>query len=545
MDNVVLRGTKLVNTEWVVCVVVYTGRDTKLLLSTKAAPSKFSRVDAIANRCILLLFVLLALAVTLSAAGTVYYEAALHQHTYLQSPSPTSFVTAWVTHLILYNNLVPISLYISLEVVKWHQARRMERDPNLTVDGVPTRVRTTNLNEDVGQVSYVFSDKTGTLTKNEMAFRICSIHGAIYDDASTPVRRRQKPSSIAANWIHQSHDDLLQRGSALEPVKDFFRCLLLCHTATAAQTVIRSTSPDEVALLNACHRFNCAFEGRSHNLLRIRVFGKLEEYTLLSLHEFDSDRKCMSVVVQRNPVPDDPSRASSKTILAPVVVYVKGADASMLPASHDSLLSLHVHYFACMGLRTLVFGQKILPPSTFTAYMGSKAKDAATALRHLEANVDLLGATGIEDRLQDGVKACVRKLADAGIHLWMLTGDKDETAVAIGHACGLIPPSARLLVLDKRTKQDCLDQITHLRYVLKKDGLWAPHKPNAQLSLVLNGVALECLLAAPPVSKRSSIVPSVQFECATVTLASVIACRLSPSQKAEIVAMVKASPKAP
>ncbi|EQC42884.1 hypothetical protein SDRG_00602 [Saprolegnia diclina VS20] len=540
MDNVVLRGTKLVNTEWVICVVVYTGRDTKLLLSTKAAPSKFSRVDAIANRCILLMFLLLVLAVTLSAAGTVYYEAALHQHTYLQGSSPTSFVTAWVTYLILYNNLVPISLYISLEVVKWHQARRMERDPNLTIDGVPTHVRTTNLNEDVGQVSYVFSDKTGTLTKNEMAFRICSIHGAIYDDASTPVPRRQKPNSIAANWVHQTHDDLLERGSALEPVQDFFRCLLLCHTASAAQSVMRSTSPDEVALLNACPRFNCAFEGRSHNTLRIRIFGKREEYSLLSLHEFDSDRKCMSVVVQRNKLFDDQDQLltpCSKKSLAPIVVYVKGADASMLPSSHDSLLSLHVHYFACMGLRTLVFGQKILTPSAFTAYKFNKAKDEASALRHLEANVDLLGATGIEDRLQDGVKACVRKLADAGIHLWMLTGDKDETAVAIGHACGLIPPSARLLVLDKRTKQDCLDQITHMRYVLKKDGLWAPHKPNAQLSLVLNGVALDTLASY---TDGPTALMDLVSQCG-----SVIACRLSPSQKAEIVAMVKASPKAP
>ncbi|KDO33150.1 hypothetical protein SPRG_01962 [Saprolegnia parasitica CBS 223.65] len=213
IDNVVLRGMKLCNTEYIIGVVVAAGADSKLMLNTKATPSKFSRLDVIANRCILLVFSVLFAVCCLSTGLSLMWShqrMRLNSTTYLSLLVASSildvntFASTFVTYLILYNNLVPISLYISLEVVKWYQAKKMENDPEMIdpVSGRAVLARTSNLNEDVGQIKYLFSDKTGTITKNEMVLKVISIDSVIYDSIpGLPRRKRSMKSAVDASFV--------------------------------------------------------------------------------------------------------------------------------------------------------------------------------------------------------------------------------------------------------------------------------------------------------------------------------------------------------
>ncbi|OQS01643.1 phospholipid-transporting ATPase [Achlya hypogyna] len=671
IDNVVLRGMKLCNTEYIVGVVVAAGPDSKLMLNTKATPSKFSRLDVIANRCILLVFSVLFVVCCISTGLSLMWT---HQRMQLNSTSYLSllissdildvnnFASTFVTYLILYNNLVPISLYISLEVVKWYQAKKMENDPEM-IDpqtGRAVLARTSNLNEDVGQIKYLFSDKTGTITKNEMVLKVISIDNVIYDSIPGPLRKRSmmattdmsfakrpsQPNAVVmlaretsmrrkekeyaervASRLRmfqaevQHYDSLASIGSnptsetAKQPssvtvgdtplskgnlAQYFFRCLLLCHTATIApDDEIRASSPDEAALLRAAIEFNCRCRQRTVGAVTINIFGDDESYDILALNEFDSTRKCMSIIV-RNQGDGD------------IWMFCKGADTAMMacagpPGSKTSGMALHIHYFASMGLRTLVFGYKRLTVDEYTSWFETFTK-AKTSLvdreiklidcaRSMETDVTLLGATGVEDQLQDGVTHCIQTLSAAGINIWMLTGDKDETAISIANSCGLLADQSHLVVVNEKTKPACLYQIANARKKLRKAGLWHPGRPSHDIALVINGEALECLLAeddapepAPipdryascdalgsPESGRAANESSAEgpgetrdkdsarqirasltfddpselsvmsdggdsiFMQLVTQCCSVIACRLSPLQKAQIVALIKTS----
>ena len=443
------------------------------------------------------------------------------------------------------------------------------------------------MNEDIGQIRYIFSDKTGTLTRNEMKFQSCSVMGNIYNCASLNMtspkpekpeyktksatasllipmgsisKRPKFPSTLAdSSVVHSSsrqvdelgHDDLITslRGDSVE-LKEFFNCINICHTVSCVREkgkiVMRAASPDEEALLVASTALGVSFEPTDGSTnLQVKKGRIVETYQSLVQNEFNSVRKCMSIIVRR-------SNGS-------LVMYIKGADNVMihhgLAKSHpDTYASIkrHVNYFALKGLRTLVFGKRELTEEEYKGWKCTYDKAVASvngrelemekAAKEIETDFELLGATGVEDRLQDGVPECIQTLRQAGISIWMLTGDKDETAVSVAYACGLVSNSSRIVVVNGKKKQDCLDQISNYRQKLKREGVWAPGEMMPQLALVINGGALEALMEKC-VEKNSDGVArllEIIFQCN-----SIVACRLNPLQKAQLVALIKNSKTKP
>lgn len=181
---------------------------------------------------------------------------------------------------------------------------------------------------------------------------------------------------------------------------------------------------------------------------------------VLGLHEFDSVRKRMSVVIR---FPDNV-----------VKVLVKGADTSMFSIladgseTNDSIghaTQGHLNEYSMQGLRTLVVASRELSDveleqwqsmyeeaSTSLTDRGAKLRQTAALI---ECNLKLLGATAIEDKLQEGVPETIESLRQAGIKVWVLTGDKQETAISIGLSCKLLTADMQQIIINGTSEIEC------------------------------------------------------------------------------------------
>merc|ERR1719510_715018 len=193
-SSILLRGTKLMNTQFIYGTIIYTGHDTKIIMNSREAPLKRSSMDKFTNHQILFLFILLVILALVSALASFMLRNEISAHSYLPN-NDTNFFLQFVTFVILYNNLIPISLLVSLEGVKFVQAYFVNWDKNMYYEPADTYAlaRTSNLNEELGQIKYVFSDKTGTLTQNIMEYREASIAGKRY---ATDPTAQTEPDSI-------------------------------------------------------------------------------------------------------------------------------------------------------------------------------------------------------------------------------------------------------------------------------------------------------------------------------------------------------------
>lgn len=193
-------------------------------------------------------------------------------------------------------------------------------------------------------------------------------------------------------------------------------------------------------------------------------------FNVLGMHEFDSDRKRMSVIL------GCPDRTMK--------VFVKGADTSMFNVIDKSSnlytteTKAHLHAFSSMGLRTLVVGKRELSSSEFeqwqssyetasTAVMGRAALLRKVAI-NVENNLTILGASGIEDKLQQGVPEAIESLRRADIKVWVLTGDKQETAISVGYSCKLLTRRMSQIIINNRSKDSCKKSLDDALTLLKK-----------------------------------------------------------------------------
>uniref|UniRef100_A0A3P8UR41 Phospholipid-transporting ATPase n=1 Tax=Cynoglossus semilaevis TaxID=244447 RepID=A0A3P8UR41_CYNSE len=522
-DQILLRGAQLRNTQWVHGVVVYTGHDTKLMQNSTRPPLKLSNVERITNFQILVLFgCLLAISLVCSIGQTIWKYQYGNDAWYmdLNYGGAANFGLNFLTFIILFNNLIPISLLVTLEVIKFIQAFFINWDTDMHYEptNTPAMARTSNLNEELGQVKYIFSDKTGTLTCNVMQFKKCTIAGVAYGAHSSEEAGFNDPSL---------QENLQSNHPTAAVILEFMTMMAICHTAVPERTEgkisYQAASPDEGALVRAARNLGFVFSGRTPDSV---FLGTEEKYRLLHVLEFTSVRKRMSVIMR---TPSGKIRLYCKG--ADTVIYDRLADSSR----YKEITLKHLEQFATEGLRTLCFAVADISESSYQQWQEIYHR-ASTSLQNralkmeesyelIEKNLQLLGATAIEDKLQDKVPETIETLMKADIKIWILTGDKQETAINIGHSCKLLTKNMGMLVLNEDTLDGTRELLSHHCGMLGD----ALYKEN-DFALIIDGKTLKYAL---------SFGVRQYFLDLALSCKAVICCRVSPLQKSDVVEMVK------
>ncbi|XP_018568743.1 probable phospholipid-transporting ATPase IA isoform X3 [Anoplophora glabripennis] len=527
-DQLLLRGAVLRNTSWIFGIVIYTGHETKLMRNSTTAPLKRSTVDKLTNIQILLLFgVLFVMCLMCSVFNVLWNNVHAATDWYIGlEDSSQNFLYNLLTFVILFNNLIPISLQVTLEVVRFIQAIFINMDSEMyhAETDTPAMARTSNLNEELGQVKYIFSDKTGTLTRNVMEFKRCAIGHDVYATAENVE------DALLVQHFKQGHKNA-------ELIKELLVLLSVCHTVIPERLedgsiIYHAASPDERALVYGASKFGYVFESRTPDTVEINALGVKERYEILTVLEFTSARKRMSVIVK------DPN--------GKIKLYCKGADNVIYERldsggrEHSEVLLQHLEHFATEGLRTLCCAVADLKKSDYEEWRQLYNK-ASISLQHreekieeaanlIERNLKLIGATAIEDKLQEGVPDAIASLLQADINVWVLTGDKQETAINIGYSCKLLTHGIPLIVLN----EDGLDKVREsiLRHC---DELGDNLEKQNEIALVIDGKTLKYAL---------TFELRTDFLRLCISCKVVICCRVSPMQKAEVVEAVTKYTKA-
>ncbi|XP_065059008.1 probable phospholipid-transporting ATPase IA isoform X2 [Rhopilema esculentum] len=536
-EQILLRGAQLRNTQWIFGLVIYTGHESKLLQNATAAPIKRSNVDHTTNVQILFLFaMLIALGLFTSIGNEIWTSKHRKTDWYLgfEGLKPQNFGLTFLTFGILFNNLIPISLPVTLEVVKFIQAMFINMDEDMYYEetDTPAMARTSNLNEELGQVKYIFSDKTGTLTRNIMEFRKCTIAGLAYGGDGEKFNDARLLDNL------QSHSS----GSV---IREFLTLLAVCHTViperdqTDGENIIyQAASPDEGALVKGAKQLGFSFSVRTPTSVIINVLGQEEVYEILNVLEFNSTRKRMSVIV--------------RTPTGQIKLYCKGADNVIYDRLGseqicDKATLQHMEDFAREGLRTLCIAMTELSESEYEEwnkefYKASTAFDERDAKvdeasENIEKNLFLLGATAIEDKLQEGVPDSIATLSAANIKIWVLTGDKQETAINIGFSCKLLTDQLDILICEGNNLTEVKDWLNDrlqdhgiTRFQPKKKKQKRIVKETKELALIVTGQVLHHALKA----ECRDFFLDLALVCRAV-----ICCRVSPLQKSQVVNLVK------
>uniref|UniRef100_W5LA57 Phospholipid-transporting ATPase n=1 Tax=Astyanax mexicanus TaxID=7994 RepID=W5LA57_ASTMX len=584
-QNMLLRGCVLRNTESCYGLVIFAGPDTKLMQNSGRTKFKRTSIDRLMNTLVLWIFGFLVCMGVILAIGNAVWEREVGFlfQSYLPWDPPvdnflfSAFLSFW-SYVIILNTVVPISLYVSVEVIRLCHSYFINWDRRMFCNRSNTaaEARSTTLNEELGQVEYIFSDKTGTLTQNIMTFNKCSINGHAYGEVMDPLGAQHKAQPLDfSTWNPLADRDFrFYDASLLEAVKvgepavhEFFRVLSLCHTVMSeekseGELYYKAQSPDEGALVTAARNFGFVFRSRTPGTITTQELGKAVTYTLLAILDFNNIRKRMSVIV-RNPE-------------GRIRLYCKGADTVLFERLHSccqdlmNITSDHLNEYAGDGLRTLALAYRDLSEEQWAEwaerYRGAeKATDCredhlAAAYEEIEQDMMLLGATAIEDKLQEGVPETIAILSLANIKIWVLTGDKQETAVNIGYSCKMLTDDmTEVFIINGHTVQSVREDLrlwggacsVGNGYSSRDGANWIPDQekcaqPQAPPTSVLESISGEFALVISGHSLAHALEADMEQEFLETACAcrAVICCRVTPLQKALVVELVKRHKKA-
>nr|CAD7195216.1 unnamed protein product [Timema douglasi] len=586
------------NTLWANCVVasgvalgvvVYTGSETRSVMNNSQPRSKVGLLDMEINQLTKVLFVaVLGLAIIMMCLK--------------------GFSGPWYRYMfrfvLLFSYIIPISLRVNLDMGKAFYSWSMQRDKEIA----GTVVRSTTIPEELGRISYLLSDKTGTLTQNEMVFKklhlgTVSFSTETFDEVlfrkslfefktsfclsglvTTGVHLTLQVSShLTTAFTQQAQVESVGpspthkvRRSEVTRVLEAVKALALCHNVTPvyeeqeieeshspgsgsleSQTeadqhywqqkqescVYQASSPDEVALVRWTEEVSLPLVRRDLVNMHLRTpSGQILSFTILQIFPFTSETKRMGIILKVGGLNWDQLEHEinslvlvTETLLClqedqsgDITFYLKGADVVMSGiVQYNDWLEEECGNMAREGLRTLVVAKKSLTEEQYLEFetrynaarmsVSDRVAQVAAVVESLEREMELLCVTGVEDRLQDRVRPTLELLRNAGIKIWMLTGDKLETATCIAKSSRLVSRTQGLHVFKAVvTRTDAHLELNTFRK--KQD-----------CALVISGDSLEVCL-------QYYQHEFLELACGCP---AVVCCRCSPTQKAEVVRLIQ------
>ncbi|KAK0457058.1 uncharacterized protein EV420DRAFT_1551268 [Desarmillaria tabescens] len=491
--------------------IVYTGAETRAVMNTSHPETKVGLLDLEINKLAkILCAVTFALSLVLVALN--------------------GFRGSWYIYvfrfLILFSSIIPISLRVNLDMGKTVYAQQIMNDSEIP----NTIVRTSTLPEELGRIEYLLSDKTGTLTQNEMEMKKLHMGTMSYGFDSMDEVAHQLAVAFGADQSH-ARQGTIPTGAQLATrgrrdmssrVRDVVLSLALCHNVTPVtnddgSVTYQASSPDEVAIVQWTQSIGLTLVFRDRTKIELQTpTGSRIVFEVLDIFPFTSESKRMGIVVQ-------------DVQTGEITFLQKGADVVMAKiVQRNDWLEEETANMAREGLRTLVMARKRLSGQSYNEFKqryhdasvkleGRNEAMAAVVSEYLEHDLELLGLTGVEDKLQDDVKSTLELLRNAGIKIWMLTGDKIETARCIAISTKLVARNQYIHEVSKlKTSDEVRDQLEFLQSKL-------------DCCLVIDGESLQLCL---------NLFKNEFIEIAT-KLSAVVACRCSPTQKADVARLIR------
>uniref|UniRef100_A0A0N5A897 Phospholipid-transporting ATPase n=1 Tax=Syphacia muris TaxID=451379 RepID=A0A0N5A897_9BILA len=615
--NLLLRGCEVRNTDFVEGIVIYAGGDTKAMLNNSGPRYKRSGLEKLTNLditwCVVLLLVMCISAAVFSSAWLNSFEDPF-KVLFLDflrgfvdfKPSREGFINFWY-FIIVLQVMIPISLYVSIEIIKLGQIYFMSQDLNMYNEEVDRGIecRALNIPEELGQIQYVLSDKTGTLTENQMIFRRCFINGKDYGvNMSSDTNVSYKLPSIGkpkfyvdkelredlktAILLNISKNDLCfddNRYCSESNLFHFFVNMALCNTVVVNAQPHKDEMDEFGSIASNLFAMNNAGfqndEAESENLSDISQKSSIiqlpssaevvnreqssKSSKLLSLHLSKFNKALKNPLRRLRKHTSSAYDSSEEQVVANPIYEAESPDELALVnaaseyglrlcsrynhsvklqiAQTSDVLIYKVNYknsqnggsiyykaedsistYGSQGLRTLCLCRRILSDEDYKQWkanheraemaLSNREKQISDSANAIERELELLGITAIEDRLQDGVPQCIEALRNAGINVWVLTGDRIETAVNIAYASRLFSSSMDLVQLSARNEADTAEMLKLIEERMSK-GLYVQEKSGSlfRQCVTLSGDALSSGNSSGSVTVGTSSSNNLSFNC--------------------------------